>query len=200
MERLPNLRSESLSFYVIETKGVTVYALITLAEWRSKMDLSGGVPGTIQRRVDGRGRMLKAGSIFFGGTTLTCTVLDLSTSGARLAFGTPVALPTSFTLQLRDGSTYPSVRRWTRGSQVGVAFTAPPAATGNPGQTRRAAEALEALRTLSSIDPAGILRTERFFGDEHLRKAVEAFEAAYEVLTTTLKPHASRLAAGQHQP
>jgi hypothetical protein len=77
--------------------------------------------------------------------------------------------------------------------QVGVAFTAPPAATGDQGQVRRAAEALEALRTLLSIDPAGTLRTERFFGDEHLREAVEAFEAAYEVLTTTLKPHASRL-------
>ena len=159
------------------------------------MDLSEGLSKVYHPRVDRRERMLKMGTVLVGDTTHTCTVRDMSTSGARIAFGTPVALPISFILQLRDGSTYSVVCRWARGLEAGVEFTAPPAATFDQGRVRSATEALEALQTLSLTDPAGILRTGRFFGDEHLRNAVEAFETAYELLTTTLRPHASRLPA-----
>ena len=143
-------------------------------------------------RVKHRDRTLRSAAVIAGASVWRCIVLDLSTSGARIAFASPVNLPVSFALRLRDGATYPAVKRWEKGLELGVQFTAPPDPSGDEGQVRRAAEALHGL----SIDPAtgsvAILRAERFLGDEHLRDAVEVFEQARERLIAVLRPHAAR--------
>jgi hypothetical protein len=52
-----------------------------------------------------------------------CTVRDLSTSGAKLAFGTIPKLPDVFELQIpSQGKAHEVELRWQRGLQVGVQF------------------------------------------------------------------------------
>jgi PilZ domain len=52
-----------------------------------------------------------------------CTIRDLSSGGARLAFGTVPHLPDSFELHIpSQGKVHVAEVRWQRGLQVGVQF------------------------------------------------------------------------------
>ena len=145
--------------------------------------------------IDRQGRrdlVLKRGQIIFGDSVLNCIVLDMSPHGARVDFGAPVEVPVHLDLRLHDGTTYPALQRWSRGTQIGLRFAGPVEASGDEGHARRAFQALQALQ---SADPAGCLETlraERFFGDEGLRQAAEAAEAAHARLVGMLQPHAAR--------
>ena len=150
----------------------------------------GGAEASHDKRDTQRDRVIKSAQITFGNSVLDCIVLNISVSGARVAFGIPALVPEIMVLRLRDGSSYPACRRWARGMEIGLAFTGRVIASGDEGRIRRAGAALEAAH---ATDPTGwlqILRAERFFGDETLRQAAEAAEAAYMRLEATLRPHA----------
>ena len=58
-----------------------------------------------------------------------CLMTDVSPSGARIEFATPVRAPTAFELKCtRTGRCTWAEVRWTRGKSVGVVFRASPAA------------------------------------------------------------------------
>lgn len=139
-----------------------------------------------------RDSVLKGASVTFGNSTLDCIVLNISISGARVSFATPVTIPKIVNLRLRDGSTYPAHRRWARGMDVGLEFTRAATARGDEGRIRRAWAALEAIQAADPFAWLGILRAERFFGDETLHQAAEAAEAAHMRLEAALRPHAVR--------
>jgi PilZ domain len=75
------------------------------------------------RRIAPRHRVLKAGSIEFGGGAIDCTIRNLSETGAALEVVTPLFIPDRFTLavpteQLRR----PCHVVWRREKRIGVAF------------------------------------------------------------------------------
>lgn len=146
-------------------------------------------PDAQHPRVARREHTAKSAHVLIGDAAFKCVVLDLSAAGARISFASPVSLPEFFQLRIRDGSTYEARRRWSRGPQAGVEFTAAASASGDAGQARRALEALEGLQVAIAADWLKILRAERYFGDEALRQAVQDIEAAHERLREKLRPH-----------
>jgi hypothetical protein len=91
------------------------------------------VPAKSQRFAmkarDPRKTALKSGHLIIGGELLDCFVLNMSDTGARVSFRTPVEVPEAVTLRLGDGSAYPALRIWARETEVGLQFTAAPGAT-----------------------------------------------------------------------
>ena len=81
--------------------------------------------GSEQRKDGERRRAFVPGKVvvehpFF---TSYCTVRDISTGGAKLAFGTILKLPDIFELQIpSQGKAHEVELRWQRGLQVGVQF------------------------------------------------------------------------------
>ena len=78
----------------------------------------------IERRTATRQRVLKQGTLAFGGGGgVDCMVRNLSSSGARIEIASPIGLPPSFTLVIKADQI---LRRchsvWSREKQVGVAF------------------------------------------------------------------------------
>jgi hypothetical protein len=147
-----------------------------------------------ERRDTRRTRVLLRGKIIAGDAIYDCTVLDVSAAGARLRFGTPVALPGDFIFRVLDGSSYPARRVWSRGNEMGIAFTGQVIASGDIAQSRRAEEALNALRSPGLAACLDILARERYFGDDGLRRTAEAMKSVREQLESALKPHALKAA------
>jgi hypothetical protein len=76
-----------------------------------------------QNRRTPRHRVLKAGTIEFGGGAIDCTVRNLSDAGAALDIASPVGIPDKFILFLQtDGSRHRCVMRWRMERRIGVAF------------------------------------------------------------------------------
>jgi PilZ domain len=74
-------------------------------------------------RTAPRHRVLKAGTIEFGGGAINCMVRNLSNAGAALDVSSPVGIPEHFTLVLRaDGHHMPCHVVWRREKRIGVAF------------------------------------------------------------------------------
>ena len=74
------------------------------------------------RRVP-RHKVLKAGTIEFGGGAIDCTVRNLSVTGAALLVSHPVGVPEKFTLVVPgDGLHLPCHVAWRNGYRIGVAF------------------------------------------------------------------------------
>ena len=74
-------------------------------------------------RIALRRRVLKAGSIVFGGSTIDCTVRNLSETGAALEVVTPLFIPDRFTLLvLTDQSKRPCHIVWRKEKRIGVRF------------------------------------------------------------------------------
>ncbi|MBP0446817.1 PilZ domain-containing protein [Roseomonas sp. SSH11] len=145
--------------------------------------------GQRHERRGRRDRVLKSAQVVFGGAAIDCVVLDISSNGARVSFSSPVEVPELLALRLNDGSTYPALRRWVRGTDMGLQFTGPVMASGDEGHLRRAHQAMEALRAARGMGWLEILRAERHFGDEALREAAHALEAAHQQLEAALMPH-----------
>lgn len=81
------------------------------------------------KRVAPRKRVLKGARIAFNerSSTLSCTVRDISDTGARLRVAQGQAVPSQFDLIIdADGFEAPCSVAWRRGEEVGVTFDAPP--------------------------------------------------------------------------
>lgn len=148
------------------------------------------------RRREPRQRVLKGGKVLFDHSTFDCHVIEISGSGARVRFNIPVALPEEFVLRLRDGASYPAVRRWSLGNEVGMEFTGPAIANNDEALGRSAADALEMLRRVEIAKCYDLLQEERFFGNENLRRAADTARTAMFHLETILRQHAAK--SGHH--
>lgn len=75
------------------------------------------------RRVP-RHRVLKAGTIRFGGGGIDCLVRNLSTTGAALEVATPAGIPERFILDVPgDGLHRPCRLVWHKERRIGVTFS-----------------------------------------------------------------------------
>ncbi|KYG22386.1 MULTISPECIES: PilZ domain-containing protein [unclassified Bradyrhizobium] len=76
-----------------------------------------------ERRDKARHRVLKAGTIEFGGGAIDCTVRNLSDAGAALDVTSPVGIPEHFTLFVpADGKHLPCTVVWRKEKRIGVRF------------------------------------------------------------------------------
>ena len=70
-----------------------------------------------------RRRVLKAGSITFGGGTIDCTVRNVSETGAALEVLSPLYIPDRFTLHVQTEQLKRPCRIvWRRQKRIGVTF------------------------------------------------------------------------------
>jgi hypothetical protein len=77
----------------------------------------------VETRRAPRHRVLKAGTIEFGGGGIDCTVRDLSTTGAALRVTSAIGIPDNFTLVvLVDKLRLFCHVVWRKEFQIGVAF------------------------------------------------------------------------------
>jgi PilZ domain len=74
-----------------------------------------------ERRATFRDRVLKPGTIEFGGGAITCMVRNASTIGAALDVASPVRIPEHFTL-VADGSHRPCQIIWRKRKRIGIEF------------------------------------------------------------------------------
>ncbi len=76
-----------------------------------------------ERRDKARHRVLKAGTIEFGGGAIDCTVRNLSDSGAALDVTSPVGIPEHFMLFVpADGQHLSCTVVWRKERRIGVRF------------------------------------------------------------------------------
>jgi hypothetical protein len=76
-----------------------------------------------EHRSAPRSRVLKAGTIAFGATTIACTVRNISASGAALEVITPLWFPDHFTLEIAsERLRKPCHIVWRKEKRIGVAF------------------------------------------------------------------------------
>jgi PilZ domain len=77
----------------------------------------------MEKRGKARHRVLKAGSIEFGGGVISCTIRNMSNAGAALDVGSPVGIPERFTLIFTaDGVHMPCRVIWRKETRIGVVF------------------------------------------------------------------------------
>ena len=77
----------------------------------------------MEKRGADRHRVLKAGTIEFGGGAINCTVRNLSNSGAALDVAGPLGIPDRFTLVLLANGHHKSCRVvWRKEKRIGVTF------------------------------------------------------------------------------
>jgi hypothetical protein len=70
-----------------------------------------------------RHRVLKAGTIAFGGGGIDCTIRNLSATGAALEVAAAVGIPDNFVLVVaREGLNLPCHAVWRKQYRIGVAF------------------------------------------------------------------------------
>ena len=76
-----------------------------------------------EHRIAPRRRVLKVGSIAFGGGAIDCTVRNLSDTGAALEVVTPLFIPDRFTLIIpTDQLKRPCHVAWRKDRRIGVVF------------------------------------------------------------------------------
>ena len=77
----------------------------------------------MDKRASPRKRVLKAGTIEFGGSAITCMVRNMSDTGAMLDVVTPVGIPDHFTLVLgANKHRMPCRLVWWKEKRIGVVF------------------------------------------------------------------------------
>jgi PilZ domain len=77
----------------------------------------------IDKRANPRHRVLKAGTIQFGGGAIDCSVRNLSKAGAALDVASPVGIPETFTLIIAsDESRFACRIIYRKEKRIGVAF------------------------------------------------------------------------------
>ncbi|HLX17503.1 MAG TPA: PilZ domain-containing protein [Bradyrhizobium sp.] len=77
-----------------------------------------------EHRIANRQRVLKGGTIEFGGGAITCTVRNISATGAALDVTSPVGIPAQFTL-VTAGNHLPCRVVWRKEKRIGVTFEKP---------------------------------------------------------------------------
>ena len=76
-----------------------------------------------ERRNKARHRVLKAGTIEFGGGAIDCTVRNFSDTGAALDVTSPVGIPEHLTLSIKADSAHLVCRVvWRKEKRIGVRF------------------------------------------------------------------------------
>ena len=76
-----------------------------------------------ERRDKARRRVLKAGTIEFGGGAIDCTIRNFSDTGAALDVTSPVGIPERFTLVIQaDGTHLACTVVWRKERRIGVRF------------------------------------------------------------------------------
>ena len=76
-----------------------------------------------ERRDKARHRVLKAGTIEFGGGAIDCTVRNLSDTGAALDVTSPIGIPDHFTLLVQADAKHLSCTVvWRKEKRIGVRF------------------------------------------------------------------------------
>ena len=142
-------------------------------------------PASYPARRGERGNVLKRAKLAFGGAVLDCTVLDLSTSGARVLLGAPVRLAGEFALHMPGGSVYAARLRWSRGREIGLEFA------GEPKLALTAAllagASVQALRGIAPDRVLDGLRASRHFDDPALADAAQALGDAHAALLSALQ-------------
>jgi PilZ domain len=78
-----------------------------------------------EHRIASRHRVLKAGTIEFGGGAIDCTVRNMSATGAALGVTSPLGIPAQFTL-VTDGNHLPCRVVWRKEKRIGVTFDQKP--------------------------------------------------------------------------
>ena len=79
-------------------------------------------PAVESKRLAIREGVLKSAQIIFGQSVVDCLVLDVSEAGARVRTASITPIPDQVTLRFRGGATFPAVRRWTRGMEIGFSL------------------------------------------------------------------------------
>jgi hypothetical protein len=75
------------------------------------------------QRIASRRRVLKAGSIEFGGGEFECTIRNVSETGAALEVMTPLYIPDRFTLVVQSEQSKRACRViWRKQKRIGVTF------------------------------------------------------------------------------
>jgi PilZ domain len=78
-----------------------------------------------EKRAVERRRILKAGSIVFGGSAIDCVVRNMSEAGAALDVNSPVGIPTEFMLiHGADRDQRQCTVVWRSKTRIGVVFSA----------------------------------------------------------------------------
>jgi hypothetical protein len=76
-----------------------------------------------EKRALYRRRVLKAGTIEFGGSAIDCTMRNPSATGAALCVQSPVGIPDKFDLVVsRDALRFACRVVWRRAERIGVRF------------------------------------------------------------------------------
>lgn len=76
-----------------------------------------------EHRITPRHRVLKAGTIEFGGGAIDCTIHNTSDAGAALDVASPVGIPDRFTLVMPiDGRRLSCRVIWRKEKRIGIAF------------------------------------------------------------------------------
>jgi len=76
-----------------------------------------------ERRDKARHRVLKAGTIEFGGGAIDCTVRNFSDTGAALDVTSPLGIPEHFTLFIQAKGTHLArTVVWRKEKRIGVRF------------------------------------------------------------------------------
>ena len=76
-----------------------------------------------EHRIAPRMRVLKAGTIEFGGGGISCTIRNLSDTGTALSVESPVGIPTEFNLiVISDQVTRRCRVVWRKENRIGVTF------------------------------------------------------------------------------
>jgi hypothetical protein len=142
------------------------------------------------KRQKPRQSVLQRGQLVFRDSVIDCVVLDISAEGARLRTAAVMQIPEQVTLRVRGGAILPAARRWTRGTEIGLAFV---------GQMSLAAERTQEVRVIGkTLHEDGLteamrrLRAANFFDDPQLREAAEEAEAAKARLEAALKARGAR--------
>jgi PilZ domain len=73
-----------------------------------------------EHRVAARHRVLKGATIEFGGSTISCTIKNLSETGAALEVS-PLGIPAEFTL-VGEGFRRPCKVVWRKEKRIGITF------------------------------------------------------------------------------
>lgn len=77
----------------------------------------------VETRRDARHRVLKAGTIDFGGGGINCTVRNLSTTGAALEVTSQTGIPDKFTLVVPGDALHLACHIvWRKSYRIGVRF------------------------------------------------------------------------------
>lgn len=77
----------------------------------------------VEKRIIPRKKVLKAGTIAFGGAAINCTVRNLSATGAMLEVASPLGIPRQFVLDIAaDHFRRECQVAWIQERRLGVIF------------------------------------------------------------------------------